>query len=215
MLQTLKLAIHGANILPTILFVLVLLYWITMILGVVDLDLFDFDADVDANVDGCPDGGPDADAGIFHSMLVFLNIDAIPFMVVMSILVFLFWTMAMLINILPIAKGGLIAAALFIPAFMFSATLTKGITHPMRRLFLALKDDGDRGVETEGQVCTLLFALDGDRLGQAEFTSKDKHLVINVKGYQGKTFEKGERALVLEKDPGGNFYFIDKFDEWE
>ncbi|MBU1536751.1 YqiJ family protein [Myxococcota bacterium] len=214
MVETLKIAITGANILPTILFGLVLLYWLTMIVGVLDLDFLDFgvDADVDTSGDG---GDVGTDPGAFHSLLIFLNMDRVPFMIVMSVLIFAFWTLAMISNILPVQKGGLIIMVLFVPAFFVSALFAKVVTMPLKNFFGKVKADMDTGAETVGQLCTLLSDVEGPRLGQAEFTSVGKHVVINVRCAPGKKFAKGDQALVLSKEDDGIVYIIDSFNEWE
>lgn len=219
MVETLKVAVTGANVFPTILFGLVIIYWLTMIIGVLDLDFLDFDLDADADVDVDVDVDPglDAapDAGIFHSVLIFLNLDSIPFMIVMSILVFTFWTLAMVINILPFQNGGLIALALFVPAFFVSMMFTAFVTKPMKKLFTKVKGDMDRGADVEGQLCVLKTDLAEGRMGQAQFVSNGKHIVINVKAKEGLSFEQGEKALVLERAAGSSAYTIDKFNDWE
>ena len=40
-----------SNLIPTTLFLVVLLYWITVLFGALDFDVFDFDIDLDADVD--------------------------------------------------------------------------------------------------------------------------------------------------------------------
>ena len=40
-------AFTGVNIIPTVLLMLVLIYWLTVILGIIDIDFFDFDIDFD------------------------------------------------------------------------------------------------------------------------------------------------------------------------
>lgn len=44
-------AISTPNIIPTALVVFVLLYWLVVILGAIDIDFFDFDVDPDAEAD--------------------------------------------------------------------------------------------------------------------------------------------------------------------
>jgi len=40
-----------SNLIPTILFLVIVLYWITVLLGALDFDVFDFDLDIDTDVD--------------------------------------------------------------------------------------------------------------------------------------------------------------------
>ena len=61
MRELLEASISYVNFPFTVLLGLVLLYWITVIVGLLDLDLFDVDLDVDADVD--VDVDVDVDAG--------------------------------------------------------------------------------------------------------------------------------------------------------
>ena len=74
MSELLNNALTGVNIIPTILLGFVLFYWLTVIIGVIDFDLFDIDGDFDVDTGG--------DIGPFHAFLAFLNLADLPFMLV-------------------------------------------------------------------------------------------------------------------------------------
>ncbi|MCP4149572.1 MAG: DUF1449 family protein [bacterium] len=230
MLETLKIAITGINLLPTILLVLVLIYWLIMILGLIDMDHFhigdadvdvdlDVDADAHADVHGDLHGDMDAGAsvhghpGFFHSTLIFLNFAHVPSMIIISILVLLMWTFMMLANVFPIVVGGWIAGLLLIPGLLLSAVFTKWITTPLVKLFKRVEANIDEGADTIGRVCILLKDLQPGRLGQAELKADGKHLVINVKTTKESGFLKGESALIVDKDKKKNFFNIVEFNE--
>ena len=235
MLETIKIAVTGVNVVPTFLLGLILFYWLIMILGLVDLDIFDIDADadvdvdvdvdvdadIDVDVDADVDAGSDADAGhggssggLLRSLFIFMNVAYVPFMIVISIFIFFVWLIAMLVNILPFENGGVIAGILLIPNIFISMLLTKVATLPMIKLFKDVKNDIDRGAETVGRICKLLYDLEPGRLGQAEINDAEKHLVINVKTNE-EGMKKGMSALVLEKDKEKNFYMIVRFEHVE
>lgn len=248
MLEVLKVAFTGVNIVPTFFLALVLFYWITMIMGLVDIKLFHMETDADVHADVDVDAGVeighdvhadvdtdvdvdmDADAdihadthadthtetgahsgGLLRSMLIFMNVAHVPFMVVISVLILSVWTIAMAMNILPIKSGGVIAGLLLIPNILVSMVVTKGITFPLVKLFKEKSVDYDTGAEVVGRPCELLHTLQPGRLGQAEITDAGKHLVINVRVEGEEPIEKGEKALVLEKIKTKNVYKIVKF----
>jgi hypothetical protein len=227
MLEILKIAVTGSNIIPTFFLGLILVYWLIMILGLVNLDTFnmdvdagadvDVDVDVDAgvDVDGDVDAGVDGahSGGVLQGLLLFLNVDYVPFMIVMSIFIFFFWFFAILVNVLPIEPGGLVAGLLLVPCFLVSLFITKGITTPLVRLFKTIPDDYDSGAEVTGRICTILKDLSPGRLGQAELNDAGKHLVVNVKTTEEGGLKKGETALVMGKDKTKNFYNVVKFSE--
>ena len=55
-------AVTGVNIIPTVLLGLIIIYWITVILGALDIDFLDIDLD-----------GAENTTGPFYAVLAFLN----------------------------------------------------------------------------------------------------------------------------------------------
>lgn len=201
--ELLRTAITGVNIIPTTLLGLVVLYWLTVIIGAIDIDFFGFDVDVESDTITSP----------FHGILAFLNVADLPFMLVFSIIILIFWTISMLMYLLPIETGGLINGILLVPGFLASIIVTKFVTSPMKKLFSGVYKTDDKEGKIEGKLCTLLCGLTYGRLGQAEVERCGAPIIINVKVSEGESLEKGDRAIVIEKDSNKNFYIIKKFEE--
>ncbi len=203
MLEMLKIAITGFNIIPTMLLGLILIYWITVIIGALDIDFFDIDlGDVDS----------EAVTGPIHGILVFLNIADLPFMVVLSVFSLVFWTISMMMHIVPFQLSVIISGILFIPYILISVIITKVITQPLKILFKDAYKPGIEKSEVEGNLCTLLCDLSSGKLGQAEVVRGITSIVINVKIGDCENIRKGEKALVIKKDKDKNFYIINKFE---
>lgn len=195
-------ALKGVNIIPTVLLGLVLLYWITVIIGVFDFDLFELDFDVDV------------DADVFQGILVFLNLRDIPFMVFFSILSFIFWILSMMLYRLPITPGGFINGLILIPIFIVSLLVTKVITKPLKKLFKKDYEDISPDGGVVGQLVTLITNIGGGRLGQGEIKRDGASLLINVKAEKDDDiFIKNEIAYVYRKDDDKNIYYIIKIEE--
>ncbi|WP_139902773.1 hypothetical protein [Clostridium thermarum] len=144
--ESLKYAFTGGNIIPTVLLILVVLYWIIIIIGVLDFDLFDFDIEIDSG------DGP------FYALLGFLKVGELPFMFAFSILILNFWIIAMLMYYLPIDPGGTLNTVLLIPAFIISTFITKVELFPLRLISKHSNMQGDRDNAENaviGQLCTL------------------------------------------------------------
>ncbi|MGL5677657.1 MAG: hypothetical protein ACRDDX_14705 [Cellulosilyticaceae bacterium] len=198
MAELLKNAMTGVNIIPTVLLGVVLLYWLIVIIGVIDFEFLDFDLDVDG-----------ADQGPFYAILAFLNLAEVPFMLVLSIVALNWWIIAMLLCYLPITIGGVVSGILFIPSFGVSLVITKYVTRPLKGIFKHTTLEKDEYVI--GQLCTLRCDIEGDRLGQAEIERDGAQLVINVKAEnKGQTFHKNDVALVSSRDREKNIYYIIK-----
>ncbi|AOR23754.1 OB-fold-containig protein [Clostridium taeniosporum] len=201
--ELIKNALTGVNIIPTVILGLVLLYWITVIIGVIDLDLLEFDFQVDSH------------AEVFQGILVFLNLGEIPFMVVLSILSLVFWILSMMLYRLPVEPGGFINGLLLIPTLIISLLITKIITKPLKVLF---KRDYEEEIAQEGgvvgQLVILVSNIKEGRLGQGEIERDGASLLINVKAENEEdVFEKHEEAYVYRKDDDKNIYYIIKIKE--
>lgn len=196
-------AFTGVNIIPSVLLGLVLLYWITLIFGVFDFDLFDIDIDLNA-----------ADSlGAFHEILIFLNIGDLPFMLVFSIIVLNFWVISMLI--VPIVPGGIVKALVLIAIIIISAVITKIITSPLKGFFKKVYEEKYNLEEAVvGKLVRVVCNLKYGDLGQAEIKRDGAPLLVNVKvEYEEQTFEKNEEAYINKKDENKNLYYIIKIKE--
>lgn len=203
MTDIIKNAITGVNIIPTAMLGFALLYWLVVIVGAIDIDFFDLDLDLEA------DG-----SGAFYTILVFLNIDKLPLMLVISVISLNFWIISMLIYYLPIDIGGILNGLLLIPALIISLLITKVETSPLKGLFIRDKLQDDRFNEIKGQLCILVCEVTEGRLGQATIKRDGASLLINVKSkYEEDTFSKDEEAYVSEKDNDKNIYYILKVKE--
>lgn len=204
MTELLKNAVTGVNIIPTVLLGLVLLYWITVIIGALDFDFLDFDLDLES-IDN---------SGPFYAILAFLNVAELPFMLVLSILTLNFWIIAMFMYLLPIVAGGLLNGVLLIPAMGISMAITKCMTHPLKGIFRYSNVQDNSGNGTIEQLCTLMCVVSNGRLGQAKIKRDGASIVINVKAeYEQESFEKDEVAFVSRKDTNKNIYYIVKIEE--
>lgn len=201
--ELLKNAFTGVNIIPTVLLILVVLYWIIAIIGAIDFDFLDFDLDLD--LDGGDASGP------LYALLAFLDAGELPFMFVFSILILNFWIIAMLMYYLPIASGGLVNTVLLIPAMMLSVFITKCISLPIKFILKYSSMQDNIGNEVIGQFCILKCDVKDGRLGQAEIKRDGAPTVINVKSENDvESFHKDEVALVIRKDIDKNMYYIVK-----
>ncbi|MBH1940766.1 hypothetical protein I5677_07690 [Mobilitalea sibirica] len=205
MSELLKNAFTGGNLIPTVLLILVVLYWIVVIIGVLDFDFLDFDFDVGDT------------SGPFYALLAFLKVGEIPFMFVFSILILNFWIIAMLMYYLPISPGGTVNTILLLPTMILSIFITKFECIPLKAMLKNSSIHSNREIETIviGQFCTLKCDVENGRLGQAEIKREGEGatLIINVKPeFDGVAFHKDEVAYVYRKDTIKDIYYIVKIE---
>ncbi len=204
MLELLKTSITGVNLIPTTLLGIVILYWIIVIIGAIDIDFFDFDLDL-------PEG--DLVSSPFYDFLGFLNIGDLPFMLVLSIFSLSFWVIAMIISVLSFVSATWIIALLLIPNVVVSLFVTKAVTQPLKGLFRGILKDVGSETKIEGQICTVLCDITYGRLGQAEIDRVGSSILINVKvDDEQEAMCKGDKAFVVKKDLDKDCYIIKKFE---
>ncbi len=217
MQELFNVAILTLNLPFTILLVLVVIYWISVIVGAMDLSFLDFDLDVetDADVDVETDVSISSTAGLHLKLLRFVNLAYIPLMVIVSIFVVSLWIGAILGNYyFNPGMSPLIGLVIFIANFIIAVIVTKILTTPLKPLFKSLNHAASK-TEIIGTLCTLKYNLEVGRMGQAEVEIGGAPVLINVKIEKDPKMEKGDKALVIMESENKEYYIIEEFKEWE
>jgi len=216
MLELLHEAISPANIILTTLLGIVVIYWLFVIIGALDLDFLDFDIDVDADVDADMDMDVDADADAgsgsnwFVSTLQFFNIGAIPVMILFSVLIRAMWILGILANYYVLNNHSLGTGMAIMPfTLLISLFITKFVTTPLVYLFKNL-DTSHIDANLLGSVATIVLAANTHKMGQAELYSNNDHLVVNVLAKHKQTLNKGTKVIIVEHNKAKNYYLVEK-----
>lgn len=217
MQELLQAAFSPPNIVFTTLLLVVMLYWVSVFMGLLDMGSFDVDIDVDMDVDVDVDVDIDADAdadvsaGGFAGILYFFNVGQVPFMVIMTFLVLSMWTISILLNHYA-GDGSLgFAALMFIPNLAISLLITKIMTSPLVPIFNSLAVT-DEPVDYIGQVCTLMLSASPEALGQAEVSINGSSLLVSVKADQAE-IKKGEKALIVQENKEKSYFIVQKLED--
>jgi hypothetical protein len=205
--ELLQAAISGVNILPTALLVLVLLYWVAVILGFLDLDFFDIEIEAEAEVDA--DGV--SSVTWLNSVLAFCNLGKVPFMVFLTFLALPFWVISILANLYLNNGYALLGLLYLVPSFIAALFVSKILTRPFVKIFAAMEKDHESAASIIGQVCTVILPANTMELGQATVKTTGAPLLLNVKTTEGAAVQKGETALVLEYNAENKFYLIEPY----
>jgi len=217
MLELFNVAILPLNLPFTILLLLIILYWLSVIIGALDLSFLDFDLDVetDTDVDVEGDVNISSTAGLHFKLLRFVNLAYIPLMVIVSIFGISLWIGAILANYYfnPIMSP-MIGLLIFIINFISAIFVTKIFTTPLKPLFKSLNLSASK-TEIVGSLCTLKFNLEIGQMGQAEVEIGGAPVLINVKVEKDPKLLKGDKALVIMKSENKEYYIIEEFKEWE
>ncbi len=174
------------NVAYTSVFGLMALYWISVALGFLDIEVLDFDID-------------DAEVGL-GGLLGILNIGDVPF----SIWVTIFSAQMSLYSIafnllldqLPFTLGGLIrfivCGIIFIP---LTAVITKFVTQPIKKAFevKSVKRSG-----FVGQECRVTSPVVNENSGVGEISVSGVPNIIYIRAKAEDAFKKNDRALIYE-----------------
>ena len=212
MLELLQFSIHPYNFVLTLLLGLILLYWITVMLGVLDLDVLDvegpdMDADLDADLDGDMDS--ELESGGFATNLAgFLFLGQVPLTVIASMFVLWMWILTVMGNYLLHTDSWKMAALVMLAAMILSFVLSRLCLYPLRAIFHRMSAEEQQLKNVLGLSCTVLAAADDHRLGQAETEAKGAFVRINIRTQPGVRVEKGDRVRVVAKD-GPHAYIVE------
>lgn len=172
-----------------------------------DVD-FDIDIDVDADLDGHVDAH-----GLLHSFYLFMNLGKVPVTLIFFILVAVNWGLCLIINMtFNSSNSTLIGWLIFPVALLISFPILKVIALPLKKFFGALLEDEEKQTRSIGSICTATTEVT-DKAGQASF--KDGPTVINlmVMCEEGKTIQKGKKAVVIKKNDIKNRYIISEIED--
>lgn len=190
-------SIRSANLPYTILLGGILLYWLLVILGALDIDLCDFDflSDVDADFDTTVP----SESGWLAGVLQFLNLGQVPTMIVASFMAISLWAGSVILNHYWTIPATWILVALVIPNLVISGVVTHFCARPFRRLFKELNREGDEQLPITGRYGKVITSEVNDHFGQVEIETEGAPLVISARAPAGKSYPKGESVVIVDE----------------
>ena len=211
-------------------------YWVLCIAGFVSTDLFDVDVDLDLDIDADVELDFDLDADVemdldvgsevelegdvdglgmpsWLQILHFFNVGEVPVMILLSVLVFTGWSLALLLNAQwnPTLRAG-VGLLLTIPNLLASPLITKLLTTPFASVFRQAKSGIAKPTKIVGRTVTVTTGQVTTSFGQAELN--ENHVVpitLNVRTREGEKLGKGDEALVIERDDANDTYVVVPF----
>ena len=202
----LQATVWGANIIPTILLIFVLVYWLTVIIGFADLDSLDIDLDIETDVN------TDVSVGWFNHVLYFFNLGQVPVMLFLSFLALPMWLLAIAATDLLEMNSVGVSFLLLLPNFALSLFIAKLFTQPFVTLFDKMERDSKENIQIIGKVCTVMLNTSEDKMGQARVEEKGSVLVLNVITRKGTVLQKGQTGLVIDYLPEKSYYIIEPYE---
>lgn len=196
MSELLDASVSVVNLPYTVLLCLVLVYWVTVILGLFDLQTFDLDLEFDGDAGSDFGGGP----GAAHTVLHFFNVGEVPLMLVVSVMSVCMWSASVWLTDYFQTNSLWFALALFVPNVLISAFIAKFATAPFRAFYKTLEKEAVSHVDVVGRFCFVRTGEVTEEFGQAEVVMDQDGvpLRINVRVRNEPPLHKGDEGIVLE-----------------
>jgi hypothetical protein len=215
-------AVLWYNLPLTILFGAVVLYWIGVCFGALDMDTFDVDVDHDVHLETDAHADVDHDfekevhaegsGGIFMGVLRFLNVGDVPFMLILSIFTVCLWTLSMTANHYLNPGASVIPALLILGGGVFvSGVVTKIVSTPFRAVMRKLRSEEERQEPIVGRAGRVTSTDVSAAFGQVEIATEGAPIIINARIHEGSArLVKDDECLVIEEEPTRGFYYVRK-----
>jgi hypothetical protein len=225
MIELIQTAFSPVNAVVTVLLILNVIYWITVILGALDVDFLDvelFDSgleaggDVDVDMDVDAEGDLDLDMsqhGVLRSIMHFFYIGEVPIMLLSSVLILSMWTLCMFGNhyFNPMSSF-LVAVPVYAISFVASLGICRIFAMPLKRVYEMFNKDYNAPRKVIGRICIVTTTSVSDKMGQAEVKTKGAPIVLNVISDGEHVFHKGDEAVIVGKDNEKGIYTIAPLD---
>ncbi len=231
MKELIDAAFSSVNIFPTILFILIIIYWLFVVIGAMDINVLDFDVDADADVDIDVDADVDLDADTdvdtdadvesdvdtqgaiisLNSVLSFFNLGRVPFMILMSFYTLSVWTISISINYVLHNQSVPFSLLLLIPNLIVSLFVAKILTTPFAIIYTRMAKNSDDNFEYQGKMCMTIMPVSENKIGQAEIEHNGSRFRINVITKEGTAMEKGESGLIIDFIASKKCYLVEPY----
>lgn len=212
--EFLHLMFSPQNVLGTFLLCFCVVYWLVVILGVIDLDLFDFDLEIDAELETEVDvSATDGSVAWLNRILIFFNLGKVPFMVWLTFLSFPLWLLLMIVNEFFGNTTFILGLIFFIPLVIVSAFIAKPLTYPFVKIFSKL-DKENKPKDLTGKIGVVILAGREDRKGQIEIDYNGSPIRVYVwPSSKEIKLKRNESVLVIQKsETEEQVYIVEPYD---
>ncbi len=194
----------------TILLMVFLLYWLTVIIGIFDFSSFDFDIDIDVDVDADTDIDIEGSGGIALAILGFFNFGKVPFMVLMSVLFLSMWTIAVL-GTYYVGDGSILFSIVLIPINLaIGLLITKVVTTPLIPIFDSIAKDEAKPIDYIGMLGEIVLETSNMQTGQIEIKHQKRLITLSVKAVEEHEgiIKRGSEVVIADHNADKSLFFV-------
>jgi hypothetical protein len=198
---------------PTVVFTIGLgiavVFWLSVLLGALDIDLFDGGGADGADVGG-GDGGDGGDGGGDSGLWYSLGLGAVPITISVSAVMLIGWIGTLLVMelVVPSLSSAAWIPPVVLPVMLVVALVLAGLLVRPLAPFFAFKQ-GKSNSDYIGYTCTITTGSVDDGFGQATIEEGGTVLIIPVRCDRPGRFARGDRALIIDYDPDRQVYVVE------
>lgn len=191
--------------LPMIVFtipaMILIMVWLFTLLGMLDLEVFDFDTDIES--------GSDTDASSTGNWLSSLGLDGVPLTVAITMLDIYGLAASYLARkyLMPLVDGILTAtaagAALALISLTIAIPLAAICIKPLRQFFVT--HEGARKNDLIGTLCIVKTQTVSESFGQAVAANG---MIFSIRSRSPEPLQQGDKVALLEYDPSSDIYWV-------
>lgn len=207
--ELIEICTVGFNLPITILLFMMLVYWLSVIFGALDIDILQFDMDVEIDADGSVDFDADGDAdvhsgGSFNGVLLYFNIGTVPVTIWLSFLIFTCWILTVFETYyLNPGRLLLIGAAFAIPNLVVGMYVAKFLTAPLKKVFAAMSSKTLSTKSLIGSRATVISSRVTADFGQIQIKTDGAPLTLTARYEGDPPITKGQTVVITaERNPG-------------
>lgn len=226
------IAISSVNLPLTILFGLMILYWILTTLTGLDLDFFDADIDVDIDADTDIDTDFDARGNLdindvsntevkkedvvrrrgklnfFQIFLIYFNFVGLPFMFTFSFFTLFWWAITMAGTSITHSYNNDFGFIFFFGGIIPALILTKIFTTPFKKFFTNFNNKGESALELLGRQGILNSTISGDKITTLEIKIQSDPIKVMVKSKNGIEIPANTKVEIINQVENKQLYII-------
>jgi Protein of unknown function (DUF1449) len=184
------------------------LYWLLVILGAVDLDILHLSHEVDGHGHG-HGHGPAGDGDGHHphwfsGFFEFLSLGRVPLTVILSILFFSAWAVAMVL-----ALFGWWWPVVLVGAWLIAVPMTGVACRPLRVVFSSLDRGVKAGISLLGREAHITSATCDASFGTATCLVDDAEMLLDVVAIRPELrFRRDQPVIIVDYDPERERYLV-------
>ncbi|MEZ5536788.1 MAG: DUF1449 family protein [Thiolinea sp.] len=188
------------------LLLLVILYWLSAVLGIVDIDVADADTDIDIDID------VDGDTGMAGGWLTRFKLDGIPLTITLSLIILVSWVLCFLaVHFLyPLLPETwvqiLVGFWVLVIAPVIAALFISPLLQPLKPVFK--KQSVTRNADLVGQYATVRSGKVTAGFGEAVFKDGGAGLIIKIRATEPNHISRGESVALISYDAASGCYQV-------